>query len=503
LELSAYLQLLRRWWWTLLLAAWVAGLIGFLLASQIPASYEAQARMLVGPINTDRATVQASGSLAQTYAELATTEPQLTAVIDRLQLPMSPGELAGTFSVTANPTTRFLAIRVVQGDPETAAAIANAIGEELVATAAAAPGGRPEGELTLIDPADPPLGATGPNVSMMALLAGGAGLLLAGMIAATVEYLSDTVKGRYDLAELTGKTVLGEVAMGQGYSGTPIQPLIVEAEPESRTALGYRLLVTRLPLGAGDNRIKSLLIVPSQAGDLSGEFAANLGAVLVRSGRSVTLIDADDLEAQVSRLYDVSGRVGLGELLGIPTSVLERQALDDVKMARAPGMDLIPYGNRDATLMQEEMARHLLTVATARTDLVVLSGAPIHRSASSLLWARTVDAVVLVARAEATRTENIRSAVESLSLVNANVIGTVLLERRAGYGRKRSRAIHPPASRAGRGAGRAGQRGQLVKPGAKPGTDGQSVRATVVERAPDERQERHADQPAVGGKNVG
>jgi polysaccharide biosynthesis transport protein len=494
LELSAYLQLLRRWWWTLLLAAWVAGLIGFLLASQIPASYEAQARMLVGPINTDRATVQASGSLAQTYAELATTEPQLSAVIDRLQLPMVPGELAGSFSVTANPTTRFLTIRVVQSDPEAAAAIANAIGEELVATAAT-PGGRPEGELTLIDPADPPLGATGPNVSMMALLAGGAGLLLAGMIAATVEYLSDTVKGRYDLAELTGKTVLGEVAMGQGFSGTPIQPLIVEAQPESRTALGYRLLVTRLPLGSGDDRTKSLLIVPAQAGDRSGEFAANLGAVLVRSGRSVTLIDADDLEAQVSRLYDVSGRVGLGELLGIPTSVLEAQALNDVKVTRAPGMDLIPYGNRDATLMQEEMARRLLTAATARTDLVVLSGAPIHRSASSLLWARTVDAVVLVARAETTRTENIRSAVESLSLVNANVIGTVLLERQGGYGRKRSRAVHPPASRAGRGATRPHHRGQLVDPRPKPGID-------VIESRSDERQE-HGDQPAVGSKNVG
>ena len=66
MELSGYFAVARRWWWTLLVAAWVAGLAGFYVASRIDKTYESQVRLLVGPINTDDATLRASGQLVQT-----------------------------------------------------------------------------------------------------------------------------------------------------------------------------------------------------------------------------------------------------------------------------------------------------------------------------------------------------------------------------------------------------------------------------------------------------
>jgi polysaccharide biosynthesis transport protein len=385
LELSAYLQLIRRWWWTLLLAAWIAGLIGFLLASQIPPSYEARARLLVGPINADQSTVRASESLSQTYAELATTEPVLDAVVDRLQLPVSGRDIAGTFSVSANPTTRFITIRAFHQDPAAAAALANAIGETLVETTSA-PGGRPEGEVALVDPAATPFAATGPNVSLMAMLAGATGLLIAGMLAAVVEYLSNTVRSRNELAELAGAPVLGEIGIAGSLPSDPRRPLIVEAEPESRAALGYRLMVSRMPLDKGHNRVRSILIVGAQAGDRSGEFAANLSAVLGRSGRSVTLIDADDLEGLATRLFDLRDRKGISDLIGMPAADVRKEAtLDEVRVDWPPAIDLIPVGQSQTELLQEDTARQLLDALKSRSELVVVSGAPVHRSAFRFL----------------------------------------------------------------------------------------------------------------------
>ena len=72
MELSGYIAVVRRWWWTLLVAAWVAGLTGFLVASQIAPTYESRVSLLVGPINTDQNTLRASGQLVQTYAQLVT-----------------------------------------------------------------------------------------------------------------------------------------------------------------------------------------------------------------------------------------------------------------------------------------------------------------------------------------------------------------------------------------------------------------------------------------------
>ena len=42
MELTATLRLLRRWWPTLLIATWVAGVTGFLVASALPPRYEAE-----------------------------------------------------------------------------------------------------------------------------------------------------------------------------------------------------------------------------------------------------------------------------------------------------------------------------------------------------------------------------------------------------------------------------------------------------------------------------
>ena len=70
MELSGYLETARRWWWTLLIATWVAGLAGYIVATRIPPTYEARSTLLVGPIQGDLNTLRASGQLALTYAEL-------------------------------------------------------------------------------------------------------------------------------------------------------------------------------------------------------------------------------------------------------------------------------------------------------------------------------------------------------------------------------------------------------------------------------------------------
>ena len=82
-ELSGYLAILRRWWWTLLVAAWVAGLMGYVFAGRIEPTYESSARLLVGPINSDTNTLRASSQLVQTYAELATSQGLLEGTVSR------------------------------------------------------------------------------------------------------------------------------------------------------------------------------------------------------------------------------------------------------------------------------------------------------------------------------------------------------------------------------------------------------------------------------------
>ena len=73
MELSGYLAVARRWWWTLIVSAWIAGLTGYLVASAIPPTYESQVKVLVGPLNAPTDVLRSTGLLVQTYAQYVTT----------------------------------------------------------------------------------------------------------------------------------------------------------------------------------------------------------------------------------------------------------------------------------------------------------------------------------------------------------------------------------------------------------------------------------------------
>jgi Mrp family chromosome partitioning ATPase len=305
---------------------------------------------------------------------------------------------------------------------------------------------RPEGRLEVIDVAAAPIEPIGPSVSMIVLLSTMAGLLLAGLLAMASEYFSNTVRSSDDLAELTRSSVLGEINVNHGYRGSPVQPLVVEAKPESKTALAYRLLASRIPLGdAGAGRVRSILVVGSQAGEQVGELSANLAAVLARTGRSLTLVDADDVDANVSEMFVPGRATGLSEILALaPEAIGSGGAIDAIRVKRIPNIEVIPAGSTDPRTVREDTLALVLEKLVANSDLVLVSGAPFHRSAQSLLWARHTDGVIFAAQGDSTRLENVQYAVESLRLIGARILGSVLLVRKqSATDRWRHRVVTP------------------------------------------------------------
>jgi len=136
LLVQQYLNIIRRWVWLLLLASLISGAVAYWIAKEQPSSYQASARLLVGPgidsLSPDLNALRAGGQLMQTYAELATTQPVLEAVIAQLNLPTSPDKLAKSVKTHADDTTQILNINVEYGNAVEAASVANAVADTLV-----------------------------------------------------------------------------------------------------------------------------------------------------------------------------------------------------------------------------------------------------------------------------------------------------------------------------------------------------------------------------------
>lgn len=473
MELTGFVPLVRRWWIVLVAAAAVAGVAANVVASRLPPTYEAQVSLLAGPINTDYGTLRASGELARTYSELATSGPVLRGAADEAGVDASLADLRKSVIASANEVTRIVTVRVRDEDPERATRFAGNIATRLTAVSTRVPrqdteaieefmtqaevealperararvrraatrmfGTPAAGRLTVVDEATVSDEPVAPPISLITVLATLAALLLAGVYALIREHSADAVTNEHELADIADAPVLasldGHPRRGAG------GPLVVDANPGARTAEAYRVLAAKIGLSEDEPR-RSLLVVGADVGEGTGLLAANLAAALAESDRRVTLVDANTTDGEITTALGLDDRAGYAELLahrdGSGNGAIE---LEGLRVERSGKFDVIPRGHGgDAGVVEVEHARRVLERLLRDAEVIVVNAPAIDRSPSALVWARLVDATLLVARENRSRREKVVDAVRSLELVDANLIGTVVSEGAARWRPRRRR----------------------------------------------------------------
>jgi succinoglycan biosynthesis transport protein ExoP len=402
-------------------------MMGFLVADRLPPAYESEASLLVGPVSGDRGVLEAAGQQARTYAGLATTATIVTGAAQSVGL--SPQSLRGKLvGVTASNITRLLTIRVRDSNPQRAAAIANAVALELIAFATEAEGLTPrEGRMQIVERATPSTNDIGPSAGLIIPLAGLAGLLGALGLAVLVDSLSTTVKNEQELAQLAPVAVLGSV------DGTRLRalgrPFVVEADPDSEAAAGYRLLAAKIELSNGDRPLRSVLVLDAHGGHSGGRLAANLAGALAEGGANVALIDSGDKD-DLRGLFGVSDEAAASES-GIRRGRPLRIGRITLDRLRIQGSRVTIFRLREASEPLElKRAVEVLDRVAADADVVVLTAPPLDRSPNGLVWSRAAEATVVATQRDHTTREQVPAAVESLRLAGGNVIGTVLCRGR-------------------------------------------------------------------------
>jgi uncharacterized protein involved in exopolysaccharide biosynthesis len=129
----------RRWWWLLLAGALVGGLTAWIVASSATKTYEAEAKLLVGPVSGDYPTLQAAGALGRTYAELAHSRRVVAAAARDAGVKLSSRQLEDAVTASSNDVTRIVELRGRHGDPRSAAKLTGAVARQLMNLRAKAP----------------------------------------------------------------------------------------------------------------------------------------------------------------------------------------------------------------------------------------------------------------------------------------------------------------------------------------------------------------------------
>ncbi len=144
MDLRRLIAIVRAWLPLLVASVLLAAGAAFVVSGFLPRTYEAKATLIVGQslsaANPDYTQLMVSQRLSTTYATVATKRPILEGVIEQLDLDVTTDILAQQVRADAPPDSTLLTITAQDGDPDVAAAIANALADQLVAASPAIQG---------------------------------------------------------------------------------------------------------------------------------------------------------------------------------------------------------------------------------------------------------------------------------------------------------------------------------------------------------------------------
>jgi capsular exopolysaccharide synthesis family protein len=273
-----------------------------------------------------------------------------------------------------------------------------------------------EGGTQIVSPASMELSPVAPQPLRTALVSIVLGLL-AGIAAAVVlEVLQDRLASADDLDGLDADIpVLASIPTHDtsGKGGGRSALIVAEAYRYLRTSLRFRGL--QVPA-------RSLLITSATAGEGKTTTAVKLASVLAEAGERVVLIDADIRRPSLHKQLGLPNEAGL-------TTVLQGQVpLGDALRYARPNLVVLTAGPPvlgAAEMVGQVAFAKVIAGLAEQCDHLLVDAPPVLPVADSLLAARSVDGVLVVARIGTVGRRPLRATVRRIRSAGHSVVGFV------------------------------------------------------------------------------
>jgi len=212
----------------------------------------------------------------------------------------------------------------------------------------------------------------------------------------------------------------------QAGEGTYSPKLLAAYQPFSNQVEQLRAIRSQLMLRWFARGHKGLVIIGVDSGEGTSLFAANLAVVFSQLGEQTLLVDSNLRKPSQHEIFDLKSRQGLSDILAgrADTDVVAKvDAFVDLSVLVAGTLPPNP---------QELLSRSSFAALTPRLDqhfdVVLYDVAPFSVGADALAIASRVGGVLVVARKNHTRIEDINLLREQMRHSGAEVIGSVLVD---------------------------------------------------------------------------
>jgi capsular exopolysaccharide synthesis family protein len=190
-----------------------------------------------------------------------------------------------------------------------------------------------------------------------------------------------------------------------------------------------RYLYTRLKRLKSERPIHTLLLVAPGPGDSTATLLVDLALVAASTGERTLLIDSNIHQPSLHSLLRCALTPGLADVLATPDvwqQSIQHTPVDNLHMVAAG--TVTPTAS--AALESSDFDT-LLASYQKRYDLILCAAPPVLGCTDAAVLGSKVDATCLVLTSGVSRIDDILEAKNVLETVQANVIGAILMGRKA------------------------------------------------------------------------
>lgn len=432
MDLRDYLRVLYRRWRIITVLGLLGTGLGILGSYASTPEYRAGTTLFVSMHDQADTAQLSQGNVfiqarVQSYAAMAASPLVTRPVVRTLNLPMTPEQLAGRITATAQLDTVLVHITVTDTAPGRAARISNAVAMRFADMVGELE--KPEGakaspvKLTVTQPATTPAAPFSPRPLVNLVLGLLSGLALGVGGAALRESLDTSVRTSQALhafvSEIGGPPVLGSIVQDSHNSR---QLVAARDDVHGLRAEGFRQLRTSLRFVDVDRPPRVIAVTSALPGEGKTSVAVNLAASLAESGAKVCLVETDLRRPTAARALGLVADAGL-------TTCLIGQAQVGQVLQPAGAFTVLtsgPVPPNPTELLGSDQFRSVLGTLSEEFDHIVIDTSPVLPVADTTAMAPMVDGYVLVVRAGRTGRTQIVTALDALRRGGTPVLGTIL-----------------------------------------------------------------------------
>jgi capsular exopolysaccharide synthesis family protein len=203
-------------------------------------------------------------------------------------------------------------------------------------------------------------------------------------------------------------------------------------DPRSPISEIFRTLRTNIQFINKNKSSQSILMTSCNAGEGKSWCSSNLAIAMAQTGKKVIIVDADMRKGRICKIFDVAHSPGLSNFLsGVNNNNLQNpeEVKSYIQHTEIENLDVISAGSippNPAELLVLPQMIDFIEELKQNYDIVIIDGTPCQLVTDSLIVARMVDSVILVAACKSTKKKELERTTENLKNVGGRVFGIIL-----------------------------------------------------------------------------